>query len=629
MAGALADEWLETDGAGGFASGTSAGVRTRRYHALLLSATTPPDGRMVLVSGLEVWLVTPRGRFALSTQYYAPDVAYPDGQRRISAFFHEPWPRWTFECEDGSAVTFELCVSPETRETALRFELRDFDDEARLEVRPLLSGRDFHHLHHENPHFGWEPELRGDTLVFRPYPSVPPIAIRSNGAYRHDPLWYRNFCYAEERARGLDCTEDLASPGTLSFGIGRGSARMTLAASAGSVPTEAEELFDRELVRRESLGSPLERAAEAYVVRGRGGTTLIAGYPWFADWGRDTFVALRGLCLRPERLHIARDILLTWADGVSEGMLPNRFSGSGSSPEYNSVDAALWFVVAVHDYLEASRVEPAERRRLHAALERVLEGYARGTRHGIRLDGDGLLAAGAPGLQLTWMDAKVGDQVVTPRAGKPVEVQALWLNALRIGSAAGSRWAKLFETGQAAFRERFWCGAEGCLYDVIDVDHVPGAADASVRPNQIFAVGGLPFPLLDGERARRVVDKVERHLLTPLGLRSLSPEDPRYRGRYEGGVWERDSAYHQGTAWPWLMGAFVEAWLRVHGAGPEQKQAASRRFAAPLLAHLEVAGLGHVSELADGDPPHAPRGAPFQAWSLAELLRILDLLRAA
>jgi predicted glycogen debranching enzyme len=314
-------------------------------------------------------------------------------------------------------------------------------------------------------------------------------------------------------------------------------------------------------------------------------------------------------------------------------MLPNRFPDHGEAPEFNAVDASLWYVVAVHEFLAAAAAHgfalpAAEDNALRAAVEAILSGYAAGTRFGIQCDDDGLLRAGQAGVQLTWMDAKVGDWVVTPRIGKPVEVQALWLNALAIGSQRSERWADLLARGRASFAKRFWNPARTCLFDVVDCDHQPGTSDAALRPNQILAVGGLPLALLEGERARQVVDVVEQHLWTPLGLRSLGPGEPGYAPRYQGNVRSRDGSYHQGTVWPWLLGAFVEAWVRVRGGTRDAKREARERFLAPLLAHLDQAGLGHVSEIADGDPPHAPRGCPFQAWSVAEALRLDQVVLA-
>ena len=353
----------------------------------------------------------------------------------------------------------------------------------------------------------------------------------------------------------------------------------------------------------------------------------MAGYPWFTDWGRDTFIALRGLLLATHRLAEATDILIEWSDALSDGMLPNRFPDVGDVPEYNAVDASLWFVVAAFELESAAEGQghklPAKlRARLRKVVHGIVSGYEAGTRFGIRCDADGLLAAGEAGVQLTWMDARIGDDVITPRIGKPVEVNALWLNALRIAGLRSSRWRTLHRRACASFADRFWNAAAGCLYDVVDVNHQPGVVDASIRPNQIFAVGGLPFQVARGAMARCIVDVVEQQLLTPLGLRTLAPGVPDYAPHYEGGPSARDRAYHQGTAWPWLIGPFVEAWLRVHGHTAGNRATARRRFVEPLMAHLEVAGLGHVSEIVDAEPPFTPRGCPFQAWSLGELLRL-------
>jgi predicted glycogen debranching enzyme len=630
-------EWLEADGLGGFPSGTVAGPRTRRYHALLLVATTPPTGRFVLVNGLDAWVDTAAGTYPLSSQHYGSDVVHPDGEKRLEAFVAEPWPRWTYRLEDGTRIEQELFVPHVTPAVAVRWRLLGGPGAATLCVRLFLSGRDYHALHRENPAFRFDAEVNGEHVAWRPYAGVPGAVAVSNGAYEHQPVWYRNFLYEEERARGLDHTEDLASPGTFRWDLSASDAVLILAAEDHELATRGESLAagdrfhsyrEAELKRRSLLPSRLHRSADAYLVRRGQGKTIIAGYPWFTDWGRDTFIALRGLCLATGRLDDARDILLNWAGTVSEGMLPNCFPDAGAAPEFNSVDASLWFVVAVHEFLQAEEhrgepAAPAVHQALGRAVQSILTGYTRGTRYGIRADSDGLLAAGVPGVQVTWMDAKVGDWVVTPRIGKPVEVQALWLNALLIGSRFAPGLLPLFERGLSSFRARFWNETLGFLYDVVDLDHQPGTADPTLRPNQILAVGGLPFALLEGEQARRVVDAVEARLLTPLGLRSLGPGLPGYAPRYQGGVRERDGAYHQGTVWPWLIGPFVEAWVRVRGGTPAAKREARTRFLSPLLAHLDAAGLGHISEIADGDPPHTPRGCPFQAWSLGEVLRLM------
>ena len=632
-------EWLECDGLGGYASGVVAGPRTRRYHALLLAAARPPTERFVLVNGLDAWVETPTGSFPISTQSYAPDVENPRGYERLISFTDDPWPRWTFDLRDGTVVEQELFVRHEAPVTCLRWRLLSSLGPTSLTVRPFFSGRHLHDLHVENDAFRFEPEAASPgRLVWNPYPGVPGIGVQFSGAYEHQPEWYRRFLYWEERARGLDCLEDLASPGKLRFDLSEGEAVMILSAENlehSPVPARrgamvAFEGYRRaEQTRRESFPTRLHRSADAYLVRRGRGRTLIAGYPWFSDWGRDTFIALRGLCLASGCLREAHEILIEWSGAVSAGMLPNRFPDRGELPEYNSVDASLWYIVAVHDLIQATRVRrsrlgPPEMKRLKEAVQAILEGYFHGTRYGIACDGDGLLRCGEPGVQLTWMDAKVGDRVVTPRIGKPVEVEALWLNALAIGSTFSREWEEPLDRGRSAFEARFWNEAGGCLYDVVDVDHRPGVNDATFRPNQIYAVGGLPLPLLEGEKARRVVMAVEARLFTPLGLRSLAPGEPGYSPRYFGGVRERDAVYHQGTAWPYLIGAFVEAWVRVHGGSATAISEARERYLNPLLTHLDAAGLGHLPEIADAEAPHKPRGCPFQAWSVGEALRLRD-----
>jgi predicted glycogen debranching enzyme len=635
-----ATEWLEADGLGGYASGTTSGLRTRRYHALLLAATTPPTGRMVLVNGLDAWIARADGNGHtappeyLTRQRYVPDLVEPRSGAVLESFTDEPWPTWTYRLGDGTRIQHELFVPAGTPAVALRWRVVGRRTSVRLAVRPLLSGRDSHALHHENGAFRFAADIHHERIRWTPYPGVPGIEAVTTGSYAPDPQWYRGFQYDEERARGLDCVEDLAAPGTLRWDLADGDAVLILCAE-GALAGEASataaytRLRRAERARRGRFASRLLRAGDAYLVRRGEGKTIVAGYPWFTDWGRDTFIALRGLCLATGRLGDARSILLEWAGLVSEGMLPNRFVDQGDAPEYNTVDASLWYVVAVHDYLRALEAEgrkpPArDLKVLREAVQAILAGHVRGTRYGIRLGDDGLLAAGEPGVQLTWMDAKVGDWVVTPRIGKPVEIQALWLNALRIAAEFTPSYRTIYERGMDAFAERFWNPAEDSLFDVVDADHVAGRDDATMRPNQVLAVGGLPFPLVTGPRARAVVDAVERRLWTPLGLRTLPADAPGYCPRYEGDMRARDGAYHQGTVWPWLLGPFVDAWVRVRGGTPDAVIEARRRFLTPLLEHLSRAGVGHVSEIADADPPHTPRGCPFQAWSVGEALR-LDL----
>ena len=626
-------EWLEADGLGGFSSGTTLGVATRRYHALLLCAAQPPANRFVLVNGFRAWLETPQGTVQLTRHHFVPDVLSA-ADATIERFTAEPWPSVRYVTPSGLVVIQELFVLHGSPTALLSFRLERAANGVKLCVRPFLSGRDFHALQTANSSFRWEPERLGERLRFSPYPGVPSIDLLSNGSYAHSPEWYGNFRYSAEQQRGLDCDEDLAAPGIWSFDL---SAAPGILVASASTPGEAlpegvsAEAFhgrcvNRERARRAAFPSALERAGDSYLVARGQGRTIIAGYPWFGDWGRDTFIALRGLCLATGRFSEARDILVEWSHVVSEGMLPNLFPDGNGHPEYNSVDASLWYVIAASELLnrpEAARfLSAGDHARLRGAILAIVDGYAKGTRFGIRRAADGLLACGRPGVQLTWMDAKVGDYVVTPRVGKPVEIQALWLNALAVAVQLDPPLLSWLETAQASFQTRFWNESTGYLNDVVDVDHQPGLIDTSLRPNQIFAAGGLPLSLLPPERAQRVLGAVERQLLTPLGLRSLAPSDSSYVPHYEGGVWQRDTSYHQGTVWPWLMGPFVEAWLKSHGGTSNAKREAQQRFIAPLLAHLNRAGVGHVSEIADGAAPHTPRGCPFQAWSVAELLRL-------
>ena len=633
-------EWLEADGVGSYASGTADTIRTRRYHALLLVQS--PIGRLVLVNGFEAWIDLPTGGTPLASQRYAPDTVHPDGATRIVAFTIDPWPTWTYTLPDGSSLTQEIFSAG--AQTNLRWTRTaprlGNDAPATLHFRPLLSGRDYHSLQHENPAFDFSFE-QPPTLAWtrwRPYPGLPAITAWG-GAYRHDPQWYRNFLYTEERDRGLDHIEDLASPGILSWDLARPA---TLAFRADTAQAWPVPLLADALANERKPLPPLHRAARHYIAHLGSRATILAGFPWFTDWGRDTFISLRGLLLAPPppastprekltqatqtaaRRDLAEKILLAWSTHVDQGMLPNRFPDAAGLPEYNAVDASLWFVVAVHDLL-LTATSPGATARLQQACRAILEGYAAGTRYGIGATEDGLLHAGEPGVQLTWMDAKVGDWVVTPRIGKPVEVQALWINALRIAARwpGGERWFPLAETATAAFLARFPDPETGGLYDVLDGDPVE---KTRIRPNQILAVGGLPYAIVPPSLAASIVSLVETRLLTPLGLRTLDPADPAYCPTYAGTRLQRDAAYHQGTAWPWLLGPFVSAWLRVHGDTTATRAEARTRFLAPLYEQLHHFGLGHLPEVADGSLPHRPGGCPFQAWSLGELLRIESML---
>ncbi|MGH7659015.1 MAG: amylo-alpha-1,6-glucosidase, partial [Gemmatimonadales bacterium] len=449
----LLREWLEPDGLGGFASGTVGLIRTRRYHALLLAATTPPTGRNVLVNGFEAWIEAGEERVYLTPQHYASDVLDLSAVVLVAGFSPEPWPAWTWRLENGSEIRCELFVKHGSAIAAIRWWASRVEPGWTLAVRPFLSGRDAHALHRENDSFRFDTGQDGERLHWKPYDSVPGITSLSNGKWIAEPLWYRDFMLDEERARGLDCVEDLAAPGVFRWDLSAADGYWILAADdldgsaelGGPAAAVYRHLRDSEQKRRAKFAEPLLRAADGYIVKRGDGRTIIAGYPWFTDWGRDTFIALRGLCLATGRLDDARSILLQWAGMVSEGMLPSRFAEEGGRPEFNSVDGSLWFVIVVREYLLVAAAQgelrPADRRTLLSVVETILRAYCGGTRYGIMMDSDCLLNAGEPGVQLTWMDARVGDWVVTPRMGKPVEVQALWINALHAASVIGTEWA--------------------------------------------------------------------------------------------------------------------------------------------------------------------------------------------
>ena len=630
----LAAEWLEADGLGGFASGTVSGERTRRYHALLLAATRPPAGRVVLVNGIEAWIENAAGRHAISTQRYRHDVTYPEGWRCLANFAWRPWPCWQFHLPGDTVLAQEVFVDRDGGETVLRWRRIAGSGGCRLIVRPLLSGRDYHALHRENAAISFAGSEQGGNVTWRPYADLPAIAALSNGAYRAEPDWYRGFLYTAERDRGLDHIEDLASPGSFVFDLAQDEAVLIFRAGDGLAVRpvhHAATLAAAERRRRDDVPDALDLAADAFVVDGAGGRTLLAGFPWFTDWGRDTFIAMRGLLLATGRLRRGGGNPLDLGRAGQRGHAAQPASPTAATRRTttrSTLRSGSWSRWTTSCAKLSLRATPCARTRgSPRPSTAILDGYAAGTRFGIGLDADGLLRAGEPGVQLTWMDAKVGDWVVTPRIGKPVEVagavdqRAAHRPALVI--ALGGGWSA--PPGRRSSRA-IPNPANGGLFDVVDADHVAGRNDARIRPNQIFAVGGLPYSILEGAAARGVVDLVEARLLTPLGLRSLARDDPDYVPRYRGGRRERDAAYHQGTVWPWLIGPFVEAWLGVRGQTAVAKAEARARFLPPLLQHLETAGLGHVSEVADGDPPHAPGGCPFQAWSLGELIRLRRLL---
>lgn len=624
-------EWLETNGLGGWASSTVSGAHSRRYHGLLVAATQPPVGRTVLVSKLDETLRFDGSVWELGCNRY-PGAVHPQGYRYLTRFRRGLFP--VFEYEAGGAHLQKTVAAVAGQNTTLLvYELVESPGPVELELLPILTWRDFHALG-PGTTLSEAAEFRDGVLVSRPAADGPTIYIQVPGAdLDSHPDWYRSFEFEIERRRGLDFREDLWTPGTLRRKLEPGERLGIVISTEDPNGQDALALLDDERERRRQLltGFPAEDgatrvlglAADQFVVRrGTDLRTLIAGYHWFADWGRDTMIALPGICLATGRLDDAKRILAAFAASVDRGMLPNRFPDAGEAPEYNTVDATLWFFVAIHHYLEQSGDTEFVADQLLPVLREILSWHEAGTRYGIRVDEDGLLLAGEPGVQLTWMDAKVGDWVVTPREGKAVEINALWYNALRIlgdleeslgDRDAGCELGKRAERVRRRFNRLFWNEKLECLYDVVEENRT----DAAIRPNQLFALT-LPYPLLPKTKALKVLRIIRDKLLTPVGLRSLSADHPDYHAVYEGGPWERDGAYHQGTVWSWLLGPYVDALLRYRG---ETGRSEARALLDRVCEHLSEAGIGTVSEIFDAEPPHLPRGAVAQAWSVGELLR--------
>ena len=624
---ALTREWLETNGIGGFSSSTIYGLNTRRYHGLLTAATKPPVGRFVLLSKLEETLLIDGRRYELSSNQY-PGVIHPQGFKYQTGFRLDPFPVFTYEIE-GVRLDKSVFMVQGENTTVVQYELKNTDHaDIRLEIRPLIAFRDYHSTTHVNDALNAHIETEPGLTTFRPYSDLPalhlahdPAAIDTNG------FWYRNFEYAVEQERGLDFTEDLFNPCTLTFEMNSRTRVNILASTAQHRASDADTYRKAELERRSTdktdLVTVLTTAGDQFIVSRERGETVIAGYHWFADWGRDTMIALPGLTLVNGRWDIAKHVLTGFSKYVDRGMLPNRFPDAGETPEYNTVDATLWFFEAVRSFVHYTGDYEFVRTGLYSVLQDIIEWHVKGTRYRIHVDDDGLLFSGEPGVQLTWMDARVGDRVVTPRYGKPVEIQALWYNALRVMEElagtfsepdAKQEYGLMADKARTSFNALFWNEQTGCLYDVVNGE----IRDASIRPNQVIALS-LTNTMVAKDRAVSILSVVERELLTPRGLRTLSPSDPNYIGRYEGAPGTRDGAYHQGTVWPWLMGPFITASVKTLG------REAGRRLAVTWLEnfqqHFNEACLGQVSEIFDGDAPHTPRGCVAQAWSVAELLR--------
>ncbi len=627
-------EWLVSNGLGGYASGTVAGVLTRCYHGLLIANLPPPQGRTLLLTKLDETASYDGHSYPLFSNRWSEEEVEPNGYRYLESLRLEgTTPVWSYAFRDALLEKW-VWMEPGANTTYVRYDFCRGMAPLALSVKAIVNHRD----HHGRTRAGrWQPEIErvlgglrvGDDLyLLSTEATVKPVAE-----------WYRGYWLSQENYRGLDAQDDNLYAGRFDAVLSPGDS-LTLVASTESEPDldahdacARRQAHEAQLLARSGMESEpyqmrhLVLAADQFIVRRAvgddpDGRSIIAGYHWFADWGRDTMIALPGLALVTGRPQVAAAILRTYAAYVDQGMLPNRFPDGGESPqhaEYNTVDATLWYFEAIRACHVATGDDDLLRD-LYPVLQDIVRWHVQGTRYGIHVDpADGLLSSGEEGVQLTWMDAKVDDWVVTPRRGKAVEINALWYNALRIMADVAhyldepaSEYEALAERVLASF-SRFWNGDLGYCFDVIDG---PDGDDTSLRPNQLFAVSLHHCPLSAAQQ-RAVVDVCARHLLTSHGLRSLAPGDPAYEGHYGGSRRRRDGSYHQGTVWGWLIGPFASAHLRVYG-----DRALARSFLQPLLQELDAHCVGSLSEIFDGDPPFAPRGAIAQAWSVAEVLRV-------
>ncbi len=650
-------EWLVTNGIGGYASGTVAGLLTRRYHGLLIAALNPPLGRTLLLTKLNETATYNGQTYPLFTDRWAVPISdirdekrrewvgvEPIGFHHLERFHLEgTTPVWAFACADA-LLEKRVWMQPGANTTYILYHLCRATRPLELSIKAIVNYRD----HHSSTYAGdWRMRVERvpHGLRVTAFEGAVPLYLLSDSAEatpQHE--WYQSYFLSAEKYRGLDALDDNLYAGLFRATLLPGQS-LTVVASTEAAPNldgasayAERQAYERQLLAGAGLapaqaGAPakdapaaiehLILAADQFIVRRSlpddpDGRTIIAGYPWFGDWGRDTMISLPGLTLITGRHDVAARILRTYARFIDQGLLPNHFPEAGEEPEYNTADATLWYFEAIRAYHKATN-DLTLLGDLFPVLQEIIKWHQRGTRYNIHVDpADGLLYAGEPGVQLTWMDAKVDDWVVTPRIGKPVEINALWYNALRIMAdfarslrEPAEGYETMAEQARAGFA-RFWNEAAGYCYDVLDG---PGGDDPALRPNQLLAVS-LPYSPLTEQQQRAVVDICARHLLTSHGMRSLAPDDPAYVGRYGGDQHQRDRAYHQGTVWAWLIGPFVSAYLRVY-RDPE----VARSFLRPLMHHLADHGVGSISEIFDGDPPFTPRGCIAQAWSVAEVLR--------
>ncbi len=629
-------EWLETNGLGGYASSTINGANTRRYHGLLVAASKPPSGRVVLLSKVEETIIVDGEKYELSCSQY-PNAIHPMGHHYLKEFRLMPYPKFIYEVK-GVTIEKAIAMVHGSNTTIISYTIFSESEEIDFFVRPLINFRDYHHLTTTEESLRCQRDVYEGAVKLTPHSGLPSLYLYHNAsAFKESNYYYKDCEYQEEAVRGFDCHEMLFNPGSFVYNIEDGDNCVLVASTESYDEIDTMDLLQTEISRRSKvlrsskLGKPaldpLLVAADSFLVAGSKENTrmVIAGYHWFGPWVRDTLISLPGLTLTQERPEEAKSILTTMAMYCSEGMLPNRFSEEKNEPEYTSVDSALWFFYAVDKFLDATGDITFVERELLGTLLNIIHYYVHGTRFAIHMDEDGLITFDSPEIPLTWTDVRISGKPLIRRNGKVVEINALWFNAIKVMEKITGQlkmkdeqryYLGLCEKVRESFNNVFWNPRTKYLFDSVDGE----SRDESVRANAVFAIS-LPNELLAKPKQKAVLKVMEEELLTTYGLRTLSPRDPSYIGTYRGGVIARDAAYHQGTVWAWLIGPAISAFLNVNGATAANKKK-MEKLLEPLFEHLKQAGLGTVSEIFDGDLPHHPRGCISQAWSVAELLRV-------
>ncbi|MCL5055566.1 MAG: glycogen debranching enzyme N-terminal domain-containing protein [Firmicutes bacterium] len=629
-ASGIKKEWLVTNGIGGYASSTLIGANTRSYHALLAASFNPPLDRQVLLSKIEEEIRVEETLAQLSTNHYR-DKIHPTGYQHLIAFSQSPFPTWLYQVQ-GAILKKWIFMRHGQNTTVIGYELVEAEKPVDLYLLLFITKRNFHHLLRSDSRKFDQEKIKSLSAVFLQAGSPFLYVSSSKGEYYRNGEWYYNFQYVREKERGLDFEEDLFHPGTYAISLAPGE-KVFIAASTNSIPEllgdkwqEEEEERLKEFLHHLPLDHPIVQklalSTDAFVVKTSVGTSVIAGYPWFNEWGRDAFISIPGLFLVTNRIAEAISVVQSAVRHLKNGLIPNNFPDSpNQAPAYESSDASLWLIHAVYQIWKYSKNKTFIFE-LFPSLQTIIQAYQKGVHPFIKMREDGLIESFHSELPLTWMDAKVGPWIVTPRNGACVEVNALWFNSLRIMEELADRvgmfehsrnYADLAFKVSSSFNQKFWNEEQKALYDYIG----QAGPDSTIRPNQIFALS-LPFSILPKEKEKKVFNIINERLYTPYGLRSLDPLHKDYKGVYQGDRWLRDGAYHQGTAWPWLLGPFMTALVKLEG---EKARPKVRELLNPILAHLLDAGIGQISEIFGGDFPHHPSGCIAQAWSAAEVLR--------